>query len=162
MSRKRTEESSNAALDAGLPPENAPPPGHPAPSENAGERNDDEADLFPPPRLSAEVLPAVDAAAATITGCSDAEMKNFLSTADFVCRQMALHLADKWKQICKTAGQNAKEDKSAKVALATAINIDLTNPLIMDTKIKTSFSEKHSVESETQEDLRQVEFQLRV
>lgn len=113
-----------------------------------------------PARLSNEVLPCVEASAQTITGCTDAEIKNFLATADFIARQSCVQLADHWKGICKTARNAGKEEKAAKVKVAVGIDIDHTNLRIMDTKVAMSYSEKHSSQADTQEDLGQTNFVL--
>lgn len=114
-----------------------------------------------PPRLNGEVQPTVDSAASTITGCSEAEIKNYLATTDFVIRQIALQLANRWKEICRTADANGRDGESpAKVGVSVKIDIDQTNLLLMDTKVKLGFARKYSESAETQEDLRQVEFKL--
>lgn len=127
--------------------------------QTEGEQGDPEP--IAPPRANGELLPNVQSAAQTITNCSDNEVKNYCATTDFVCRQLAVQLADKWKSICRTAEKNGKEgEKPAKVCLAFKIDVDHSNILLMDTKANLSFSAKESVSAETQEDLRQVEFQL--
>jgi hypothetical protein len=112
------------------------------------------------PRASNEVLPCVEAASQTIVGCSDAEMKNFLATADYAARQFVVQLADHWKGICKTAANAGKDDKPAKVKVAYGVEIDHTNVLMMDTRVTLAYSEKHVSSDDTQEDLTQTEFAL--
>jgi hypothetical protein len=130
---------------------------------SAQEGGDAENEIVPPPpRLNGEVLPNVQVCGASVTGCNDAEVKNYMATADFVCRQVGVQLADMWKGICKTAQKAGKEsEKAAKVSLAVSIVIDHSNLQMMDTKVTTSYSEKHSVSGQTQEDLRQTEFVLK-
>lgn len=155
MSKKKPEhdQKHGDADESGIPP-----------NPEGGESGTPPEDLAPsiPPRNSNEVLPIVDTVAATVTTCSDSEVKNFMATADFVLRELAVLLAGKWPQICKTARTAGIEsEKTAKVSLAVKIDIDHTNILLMDTKVAMSFSEKHRVEAERQEDLTQVEFTLR-
>jgi hypothetical protein len=132
-------------------------PGGATPPEGEPENNDPVV----PPRLSGEVQACVDSVASTITGCSESEIKNFLATADFAVRQIALQLANRWKEICRTAEANGKDgEKSSKVGIAVKIDIDHSNLLLMDTKVKLGFARKYSESAETQEDLRQVEFKI--
>lgn len=134
------------------------------PNHEGGEPSTPPDELPPsiPPRTSNEVLEIVNTVAATVSNCSDSEVKNFMATADFTLRELAVLMADKWPQICKTArAAGAESEKAAKVSLAVKIDINHTNILLMDTKVSLSFSEKHRVEAERQEDLTQVEFELR-
>ena len=120
-----------------------------------------EEEPIAPPRINGEVQQCVDSAASTITGCSESEMKNYLATADFVARQVSLQMANLWKQICRTAEANGKDGKASKVGLSVKIDIDQSNLLLMDTKIKMGFAHKYSESVDTQEDLRQIEFSLK-
>jgi hypothetical protein len=133
-------------------------------SENQDQQDQQSQEQEPsiPPRASNELLPNVINAGATITGCTESEVKNYLATADFVCRQVGMLLADKWLKICKTArAVGAENEKSAKVPVAVKIDIDHTNILLMDTRVSLSFAEKHHAQAETQEDLTQTEFNLK-
>lgn len=138
----------------------------PAGGEESGEAGQsdeggDENQISVPERINGEVLSCVASAATTISGCSEAEIKNYAATADYACRQVAVQLADLWKRICLTAAANSKSgEKPAKVSLSASIVIDQTNMLIMSTKVKTGFGVKHQAQDETQEDLRQVQFKL--
>jgi len=134
--------------------------GQPGEGAPAAEAPPEESQV--PPRLNGEVQPCVDSVASTITGCTDTEMKNFLATADFTVRQVALMLANRWKEICRTAEFNAGPDgnKSAKIGLAFKVELDHTNLNLMNTTVKMGFARKYSESVETQEDLRQVEFKL--
>jgi hypothetical protein len=114
-----------------------------------------------PPRQNNEVVGCVESAAGTITGCGENEIKNYLATGDFIARQLSILLADNWKGICKTARANGKDDKPAKVSLGVSIEIDHTSLLMMDTKIRMTYSEKHSSVAETSEDLTQTQFALK-
>jgi hypothetical protein len=116
----------------------------------------------PPIRMNNEVLPNVKSSATTITGCSESEVKNFMATLDFVCRQVGVQAADLWKEICMTAKKNSDNgDKAAKVSLSIKVDIDHKNLQMMDTKVKMGFAKKFTASAETQEDLRQVSFDLR-
>ena len=116
-------------------------------------------DAPPAARESNEIMPTVDAAASTITGCSDKEIKNFKATLDFACRQLAVLMADEWKEICKTARHNGVEDVSAgTVSIGYKIDIDHTNLLLHDTEVTLSFSKKHKRTEDIQEDLTQTTF----
>lgn len=114
----------------------------------------------PPPRFSGDVLPCVEAAATTITGCTDAELKNYLATSDWVLRQLAVQLANNWKAICRTAKLQQDQGKNGKVRLGASIVIDHTNLLLMDTSVKLGFTQKFGESNDIQQDLRQVSFTL--
>jgi hypothetical protein len=113
-------------------------------------------------RSSNELLPNVITVGETITGCSESEVKNFLATADFAQRQLVQQLAEMWHGICKTASKAGKEnEKAAKVSVSIKIDIDHSNIQLMDTRVTTSYSEKHVTTGEIQEDLSQTEFALK-
>jgi len=130
---------------------------------DSAEGFDDDADddLLPPPQHSnGEIMPVVAAAATTITGCADAEMKNFLATADYCARNLVAHLAANWKKITRTARIQGDEGRSQVVPVSVALKFNLENMLLHETSMKLSFALKHTAESETQEDLRQVTFKM--
>jgi hypothetical protein len=131
-----------------------------AAADGEGTPETEEPQLPPVSRFNGVALEHVACAATTITGCSENELKNFLATADYVSRNITLHLANNWKKICRTAKLQADEGKSPKVPLAVSIVINHENLLLMDTSLKTSFALKYTEQSETQEDLRQVLFVL--
>jgi hypothetical protein len=107
-----------------------------------------------------EVLSCVPNVAETITGCSENEIKNFIATADFAARQVVVQLGEHWKGICKTNRNLSKDGRSAKVTVGAAIEIDHSNILYLDTKVRLQFSEKHATAADIQADLTQVEFSL--
>lgn len=122
---------------------------------------DADDDLPPPPiHSNGEIMPVVAAAATTITGCTDAEVKNFLATADYCARNLVAHLAANWKKITRTAKIQGDEGRSQVVPVSVALKFNLENMLLHDTSMKLSFALKHTAESETQEDLRQVTFKM--
>lgn len=129
-------------------------------AENEGASGQEEPQIPQAPAFSGDVLPCVEAAVTTISGCSEQELKNFCASADYVARQITLHLANRWKQICRTARIQQDDGKSPTVKLSTNIAINLENMLLMDVKVKTGFALKHVETSETQADLRQVEFSI--
>jgi len=134
----------------------------PAGEQPAGEQESSNEPVAPP-RLNGEVQQCVDSVASTITGCSETELKNFLATTDFVVSQVALQLANRWKEICRTAEAAGGTDgeKAAKVGISFKVEIDHTNLNLMSTKVKMGFARKYSESAETQEDLRQVTFNLK-
>ena len=118
-------------------------------------------EITPPVRASNEANQIVLAAASAITGCKEDQIKNFVATADFAIRQLAVQLADEWNDICKTAVKNSDGgDKAAKVGLSFALTIDHKNLNMMDTKASLAYARKFKRTAETQEDLRQVTFDL--
>lgn len=130
--------------------------------EGADGGSDDQGEAAPPLRANNELLPNVVSAGSTITGCSESEVKNYLATMDFICRQLSVLMADKWPKICKAARAAGElNEKSAKVPVSVKIDIDHTNILLMDTKVHLSFvPEKIHATAETTEDLSQTEFAL--
>lgn len=167
MSRRK-KDSAVTVDEAATEPSNLrvlqdPTPETPADVEGQPEGVVDDAPPPPPLRESDEVLPNVESAASTITNCTEAELKNYLATADYVCRQVSLQLADRWKDICRTAESITKEssgDEAAKVKIGISVTADLTNLELMDTSVKLGFSKKFSSSASTQEDLRQTKFKL--
>lgn len=151
-----------SAADAGSPEHETPEAAadQSAQLPPAGDSAGEEPELPPAPVFSGDVLTCVEAAATTITGCTEAELKNFLATADYAARTLTLQLAKKWKKICRTASLQKDEGKSPIVKLASAIAINHENLMLMDTKMKTSFSSKDVQEDEIQADLRQVQFSI--
>ena len=128
-------------------------------SGTAGDEDDDDPEL-PPQHANGEIMPVVAAAATTITGCTDPEVKNFLATSDYCARNLVAHLAANWKKITRTAKIQGDEGRSQVVPVTVALKFNLENMLLHDTSMKLSFSLKHTAESETQEDLRQVTFRM--
>jgi hypothetical protein len=121
------------------------------------------ADFIPPARENNDASEIVLAAASTITGCSEAEVKNYVATMDFVSRQLAIKFADKWKAICKIAQAARGDDEAApaKSTLGVKIDIDHTNINMMDTKV-TFKVKPNAIEAsvDKQENLLQVQFSL--
>ena len=143
------EAENNGGNVAAFPTDAQPPEGD-APAEGTNE-------LSVPPRMNSDILPIVTMSATTIAKCSDNEVKNYCATADFICRQVTVQLAELWKDICKTAQKNSKEGtKPAKVGLGISVTIDHSNIIIHTTDVETGFSEKHKASGGIQEDLRQM------
>jgi hypothetical protein len=140
------------------------PPTEAADDTDADDGDDEAVEKLPPPvRASNDLLPSTEAAGSTITKATANELKNFLATADFIQRQIAVQLADLWPDITRTAeliSQESKGDKPAKVGLSAGITIDLTNLEIMEASIKLGFNRKYSRKATTQEDLTQTKFAL--
>ena len=143
--------------DPATPPTTDPTP----PAE--GQQTLPAEEAAPPARPSNDVLPSVTAAAKAIKGCTEHEVKNYVATLDYVSRQLAILIADRWEEICKTAAEAAGEEDNdpKKVGLSVKIEIDQTNMLFMDTSVSVSFSKKYTAEVHTEEDLRQTEFPLK-
>lgn len=126
-------------------------------SINAGDMSPE---LTPPVR-TAEVLPHVLVCVDTITGCSDAEVKNAAATLDFVSREVVVQICDLWKEVCRTAQKVGKDgEKSAKVSLSVKIDIDHTNLMMMDTEVSTNFALKFKEHNKWTEDLTQTKIVL--
>jgi hypothetical protein len=137
-----------------------------APADTTVSAHDPEApepeQFEPPARENNDASPIVLAAASTITGCTEAEVKNFIATMDFVSRQMAIKFAGRWKTICKIAKTNSDDGAApAKSSLGVKIDIDQTNINMMDTKC-TFKVKPNSIDDavDKQENLLQVQFQL--
>lgn len=162
MSAKPSKESASATAEHDdSSQESANAEGSAGSSGAAGQNNGDgdENVIAAPPRQNADVLSCVESAGLTIDKCSEAELKNFMATADYLCRELSVMLADKWKEICHTAKlAGEKEGAAAAVALAIGVKIDQTNLSIMDTKVSLAFARKYKCCGEKQEDLRQVDF----
>jgi len=142
--------------------EELPPPEDQTPPDGDGANETDAAAPAIPQRMNADVLPNVETAASTITGCSDSEVKNYMATADYICRQTGVQFADLWKEICQVAKKNGRDgEKAAKVSISIKVEIDHTNILLHSTKVQTGFGEKHGRSDEIQEDLSQTEFNLK-
>lgn len=153
--------AANDAPEAGVePPLQFPTNGAPVGDQPQPPPEDADPEMAPPPPPSGEVLACVAAAASTITGCDDNELKNYIATADYVARTIVLHLAENWKKIRRVAKIRVDDSKSPVVALSAAIKINHENLLLMDTRVKTSFAQKYEESSETQQDLRQVTLSL--
>ncbi len=132
------------------------------PLSHGQDNGDPENELPPPPiRETSDFLPCVQAAAETVTRCSEAETKNYMATADYACRQLAVQMADLWKEVCRAAKKASNDgERAAVTSLSFKIKVDQTNLLVMSTKVSLGFSRKFACQAETTEDLRQVKLNL--
>ena len=147
-----------------------PAEGENAPVININEANPPESqaqtdgDQLPPvsaPPQSEDVSEIALSAAQTITGCTDNETKNFIATCDWVIREVALGLADIWKEVCVVAEKTGKEgEKAAKATVGAKIVINHTNIQLMDTKLGLRIARATKRDSEWTSDLRQTSFKL--
>lgn len=86
----------------------------------------------------------------------------FLALQEMLALQIRRHFAANFKQLAKSAIEEAEDGGSARIGSTFAFEIDLTSPLVAAlTKLKMSFSVKHGTEGKPQTfDLTQGELPL--
>lgn len=90
--------------------------------------------------------------------CNEAEIKNFIATADFLAREIMHQVAKGWPEALRIARKIGESgDKPTAAKLGISVKLDLANLDLLKVEVKTDVAPwKLQLESSVEEDLRQL------